>query len=44
VSRLWLHAASITLPHPDGRRTLTLDAEPGAEWQALQPHTRQSSL
>jgi alkylation response protein AidB-like acyl-CoA dehydrogenase len=36
VSRLWLHAASITLPHPDGQQHLTLDAEPGAEWQVLQ--------
>ena len=37
VSRLWLHAASICLPHPDGQLPLTIDAEPGAEWQALLP-------
>lgn len=41
VARLWLHAASITVPHPDDQQPLTVDAEPGAEWQALLPDTRQ---
>jgi tRNA pseudouridine65 synthase len=30
--RLWLHARSLTLPHPDSGCPLTVDALPGREW------------
>ena len=33
--RLWLHALSLTLPHPAGGALLTLRAEPGPEWAGL---------
>jgi tRNA pseudouridine65 synthase len=35
TTRLWLHAASITLAHPDGAVALTLEADPGDAWAAL---------
>lgn len=35
VSRLWLHAWQLQLPHPADGRMLTLQAEPGPEWLAL---------
>lgn len=35
VSRLWLHAAELVLPHPDDGRLLVLQAPPGPEWLAL---------
>jgi tRNA pseudouridine65 synthase len=38
ITRLWLHAASITLPHPDGGPPLLVQAAPGPEWQALGIH------
>lgn len=34
VTRLWLHAAAIELPHPDGGR-LAVPAPPGPEWARL---------
>ena len=37
VARLWLHAARIELPHPDGGRTLCVDAPPGHAWAGLLP-------
>ncbi|OGA99560.1 MAG: pseudouridine synthase [Burkholderiales bacterium RIFCSPHIGHO2_12_FULL_69_20] len=33
--RLWLHALSLTLPHPASGVPLTLRAEPGPEWAGL---------
>lgn len=33
--RLWLHALSLTLPHPSSGAPLTLRAEPGPEWAGL---------
>lgn len=35
VARLWLHAAAITLPHPDDGRALVVDAPAGSEWAPL---------
>jgi len=35
VSRLWLHAWQLQLPHPADGQVLTLTAEPGPEWLAL---------
>ncbi|MFG6465769.1 pseudouridine synthase [Roseateles sp. BYS87W] len=35
VQRLWLHAAELTLQHPVTGTTLTLHAEPGAQWPML---------
>jgi tRNA pseudouridine65 synthase len=35
MSRLWLHAWQLQLPHPADGRLLTLQAEPGPEWHAL---------
>ncbi len=35
IARLWLHAASITLPHPDGRGELTVEAGYGADWSTI---------
>ncbi|MBP6339024.1 MAG: pseudouridylate synthase [Vitreoscilla sp.] len=35
MSRLWLHAWQLQLPHPDDGHLLTLTAEPGPEWQGL---------
>ena len=35
LARLWLHAAGLALPHPDGGRALTVQAEPGPEWDRL---------
>jgi tRNA pseudouridine65 synthase len=35
VSRLWLHAWQLQLPHPADGRPLTLTAAPGPEWQSL---------
>jgi tRNA pseudouridine65 synthase len=35
VARLWLHATSIVLAHPDDGRELEVDAAPGEEWAAL---------
>lgn len=32
LSRLWLHALELTLPHPADGRPLRLQAEPGFEW------------
>jgi tRNA pseudouridine65 synthase len=34
--RLWLHALSLTLPHPATAAGLTFRAEPGPEWAQLQ--------
>jgi tRNA pseudouridine65 synthase len=34
--RLWLHALSLTVPHPVTGVALTLRAEPGPEWAVLQ--------
>jgi len=36
LARLWLHAAAITLPHPDDARALTVRSPPGAEWGPLE--------
>jgi len=35
VTRLWLHAASIELPHPDDGRPLHVAAPPGPHWTRL---------
>jgi tRNA pseudouridine65 synthase len=35
LARLWLHAESITLPHPDDGRSLSVTAPPGGEWAPL---------
>jgi tRNA pseudouridine65 synthase len=35
LQRLWLHALSLTLPHPASGQALTLRAEPGPEWAWL---------
>lgn len=35
LSRLWLHAWRLQLPHPVGGQLLTLTAPPGPEWQGL---------
>ncbi|MGM9486297.1 pseudouridine synthase [Ideonella sp. YS5] len=35
VSRLWLHAAELQLPHPASGDLLRFVATPGAEWQRL---------
>lgn len=35
LARLWLHAESVTLPHPDDGRALTVAAPPGDDWQRL---------
>ncbi|MFZ5547208.1 MAG: pseudouridine synthase [Pseudomonadota bacterium] len=35
VTRLWLHAESLTLPHPRDGRPLELHAPPGPEWALL---------
>jgi len=35
IARLWLHAASITVPGFDGRGSLTVHAPPGPEWESL---------
>lgn len=37
VQRLWLHAWTLSLPHPDDGRWLQLHAAPGADWAALGP-------
>ena len=36
VTRLWLHAQALTLPHPDGDASLSVQAPLGEEWAALQ--------
>jgi tRNA pseudouridine65 synthase len=38
VSRLWLHAAELTLPHPRDGRPLKLAASPGPDWALLREH------
>lgn len=35
VQRLWLHALTLELPHPDDGRLLQLRADPGPEWARL---------
>jgi tRNA pseudouridine65 synthase len=35
VTRLWLHAATLELPHPDDGRPLRIDAPPGPQWGRL---------
>ena len=35
VARLWLHASSITLPHPEDGRALTIEAAAGREWESM---------
>jgi tRNA pseudouridine65 synthase len=35
TARLWLHALSIELPHPDDGRVLDVQAPPGDAWAAL---------
>ena len=35
ASRLWLHALTLTLPHPDDQRPLRLQAAPSADWVRL---------
>ena len=35
LSRLWLHALEVELPHPDDGRPLRVAAPTGAEWRAL---------
>lgn len=35
ITRLWLHAGSLRLPHPLTGEPLHVDAPPGPEWQAL---------
>lgn len=35
VSRLWLHAETLTLPHPEDLLPLVLQAPPGSEWAPL---------
>ena len=42
VSRLWLHALAITLPHPDDGRALTVDSVPGPQWARLDAFGRAS--
>ena len=37
MTRLWLHAATLTVPHPDGGASLTVQAPLGPEWQPLAP-------
>lgn len=37
VSRLWLHACGLTVPHPHDERPLRLLAPPGPQWSALEP-------
>lgn len=34
-TRLWLHARTLRLPHPDGDRLLAVDAPPGPAWGPL---------
>ena len=36
LARLWLHAESLSVPHPDGDRLLQLACAPGDEWQRLE--------
>ncbi len=36
VARLWLHAQSLIMPHPDSGQALLLEAAPGPEWARLQ--------
>ena len=36
--RLWLHAQRLVLPHPISGMVLTLEAEPGPEWQLWPRH------
>lgn len=36
MTRLWLHAATLTLPHPDGGASLTVQAPLGPEWARLE--------
>jgi tRNA pseudouridine65 synthase len=38
VSRLWLHAVELALPHPADGRPLSLLAPPDADWQLLRDH------
>ena len=38
LSRLWLHAAALTLPHPRDGQPLALTAPPGADWAVLREH------
>lgn len=35
IARLWLHAQSLILPHPDSGQALPLEAAPGPEWARL---------
>lgn len=35
ISRLWLHAVELELPHPEDGRPLRLTAPPGMEWHRL---------
>jgi tRNA pseudouridine65 synthase len=35
LQRLWLHAWTLSLPHPDGQRRLELCAPPGPPWHHL---------
>lgn len=35
ITRLWLHARRLSLPHPVTGEALVIEASPGAEWQAL---------
>jgi tRNA pseudouridine65 synthase len=38
ITRLWLHAAELTLPHPRDGRPLKLAASPGPDWALLREH------
>lgn len=38
ITRLWLHAAELTLPHPRDGRPLELAASPGPDWALLREH------
>jgi tRNA pseudouridine65 synthase len=37
LTRLWLHAASITLAHPNNGAPLIVQSSLGSEWMALEP-------
>lgn len=38
ISRLWLHALALELPHPRDGRPLRLEAPPGPHWALLRAH------
>ncbi|GAA6141575.1 pseudouridine synthase [Hydrogenophaga sp. 5NK40-0174] len=40
-ARLWLHARTLSLPHPVTQQALNFEAEPGAEWGLWMPFALQ---